>query len=129
MIDVPTGIPSVVPISSCVNPSTSCITNTGRSLTDRASMAEWSFSRRSCGAMRVPAAGNSGTSSTFVDRVRSRVTDRIPLSDTLVAMVCSQVASDASPRYCPSRSNARMKVSCVKSCAKSASPARRNVSR
>ena len=45
--DVPTGIPSVPAISSCVYPSTSCITNTGRSFSDSASMAEWSRALRS----------------------------------------------------------------------------------
>jgi hypothetical protein len=126
--DVPLWIPSAAPISSCVYPSTSCITNTVRHPSGSASIASASRCVRS-GSERRGAAISTTPSSSGSSRASRRFPAFRAFAATEKAMRCSQVDSDASPRNWSSRWKARMNVSCVMSRAASSSPASRYASR
>ena len=111
-------VPSAEPISSCVKPSTSCITKVTRHPSGSASIAAASRSFKSGSAWRV-ATGTMDASSSTASRWSNRLLLRSPFSATDMAIVRSHDPNAASPRKSSSRSNARMNVSWVKSCARS----------
>src|SRR5262245_42928234 len=121
-LEVPTSTFSVAAISSCVYPSTSCITTTVRYFSGNASIAARNRDFKSGSAVRWLVVTASAASRT-VSRARNRFVLRNPFSATDVAIACSQVENRDSPRNVSSRWNARMNVSCVKSLASSSSPA------
>src|SRR5581483_3282489 len=104
--DVPDSMPSTTPISSCVYPSTSCITNTARYPSGSASIARAIRSFRS-GSLRAPFAGSVVASTALVSRCRSRLTDRSPFNATDTPIECSHVENDDRRLNVPIRSNAR----------------------